>query len=451
MSLQWLNPLTSTEINDVTMQPATSPLAGSPLLSRSLFPQPPFANADDLLFCQALSQQLLRHSEARQFPDVIALGFWLRSAQLTSMLQPYQTFYAAQQIQLQPTGLWFHSAPRNVDSLFMYAAILSLLCGNQNIIRLSSARGGSSALVLTALQQLAADYPSQCARLQLITCPHHDAELTALLAQVDGRVLWGSDDAILAQRQLPMPAHARELCFHHKLSLCVLNASYVIQQFSRAETSANAQQMLALFVRDHLTFAQQACSSAKVLVWQGSDLECVTAQQLFWPALTAYVAEHPVASLQGTEHFQALAAAQYFAMQGFAQGDVVEPYQPSITQPDRMSPEHATSTNPALQWTAPFARLQVPHLHEAITLEHPGCGLFIELTVATLDELLPQLAQAHQTISYVGFTPEQCAAWLGQCPRGVERMVPLGQSLQFGPIWDGIDLVLQFSRLRVIR
>jgi hypothetical protein len=335
--------------------------------------------------------------------------------------------------------------------LFMYAAILSLLCGNQNIIRLSSARGGSSALVVTALQQLSADYPNQCARLQLVACSHQDAELTALLAQVDGRVLWGSDDAILAQRQLPMPAHARELCFHHKLSLCVLNASYVIQQFSCTETSANAQQMLALFVRDHLTFAQQACSSAKVLVWQGSDLECVTAQQLFWPALTAYVALHPVASLQETEHFQALAAAQYFAMQGYAQSDAADPHLSSVAQEHGRPVDIATPTTSALQWTAPFARLQIPHLREAITLEHPGCGLFIELTVATLDELLPQLAQAHQTISYVGFTAAQCAAWLAQCPRGVERMVPLGQSLQFGPIWDGIDLVLQFSRLRVIR
>lgn len=444
MSLQWLNPLPRYD-QQPSLLPESSQLT-SLLLTSS---QPSFANPDDLAFCQALSQQLLRHPEARQFPDVIALGFWLRSAQLTAMLQPYQALYAAQHIQLQPTGLWFHSAPRNVDSLFMYAAILSLLCGNQNIIRLSSARGGSSALVLTALQQLAAAYPNQCARLQLVACPHQDAELAALVARVDGRVLWGSDDAILAQRQLPMPAHARELCFHHKLSLCVLNAAYVMEQFSGTDASANTQQMLALFVRDHLTFAQQACSSAKVVVWQGSAAECYSAQQLFWPALCDYVAQHPVASLQETEHFQAMAAAQYFAMQGYAQGHAADPHQPSITQPERMS--LANAAPPALQWTAPFARLQIPHLREAITLDHPGCGLFIELTVARLDDLTSQLTQAHQTISYVGYTAAQCAAWLAQCPRGVERMVPLGESLQFGPIWDGMDLVLQFSRLRVIR
>jgi hypothetical protein len=125
----------------------------------------PFA-PEDFAYCQALSEALLKDPQSRDYPDLIALGFWLRQANLIPLLAPYQH----QDCFRQPLGLIFHSAPANVDSLFVYSGILSLLCGNKNVIRLSSRSGGSTALLIEKIRNLAERFPAQNARFQLIQC-----------------------------------------------------------------------------------------------------------------------------------------------------------------------------------------------------------------------------------------------------------------------------------------
>ena len=80
---------------------------------------------------------------------------------------------------------------------------------------------------------------------------------------------------------------------------------------------------------------------------------------------------------------------------------------------------------------------------------HTGCGLFLEMTIQTLSDLTPQLYSAHQTISYWGVPSQQLAEWQHEVLSGIDRIVPLGQSLQFHPIWDGMDLPLQLSKIRM--
>lgn len=201
--------------------------------------QQPFAE-QDFAYCQALSEALLKTPQSRDFPDLIALGFWLRQANLKPLLAPYQQG----QFIRQPLGLVFHSAPANVDSLFVYSGILSLLCGNKNVIRLSSRSGGSTAVLIEKIRALAATFPAQNARFQLVQCDYNSVELKALISTIDGRVLWGSDQAIQAQRQLTLPAHARELSFGHKFSLCLLGADTVL-----AADNTEFQQLVQLFYR----------------------------------------------------------------------------------------------------------------------------------------------------------------------------------------------------------
>ena len=114
----------------------------------------------------------------------------------------------------------------------------------------SSRSGGSTAVLIEKIRSLAELFPVQNARFQLVQCSYDSAELKALMSTVDGRVLWGSDQDIQAQRQLSMPAHARELSFGHKFSLCLLGAEQVL-----AADDTEFKQLIQLFYRDQLTFA----------------------------------------------------------------------------------------------------------------------------------------------------------------------------------------------------
>ncbi len=376
--------------------------------------KPTLVNAFDegsLAFCYALSESIFADPHSRQFADLAALAFWLRKANIQRMI----TSYRQDDYIYKPIGLVFHSAPANVDSLFIYSGILSLLMGNKNIIRLSNRAAGSAAVLIEKLTMLATDYPEQVARLQLIQCEHNSTELNAINAIANARVLWGSDSAIRALRTYDTLAHCRDLIFSHKLSAVLLDADAVVEA---DDSSFNS--LLDKFCRDNLTFSQQACSSAKVVIWLGDEHVIELAQQRFWPALSlkALSIREP---LTDAEHFDALARAQQLLIQD-------------------------TSTK-NLIIDSPIVRVTVKHLTAEQVEIHTGSGLFLELSVSKLEQLDMMLMSYHQTLSWWGGNEERLRNWYQDLLCGIDRLVPVGEALQFDHVWDGQDLILALSRV----
>jgi hypothetical protein len=371
-------------------------------------PAPAFA-PESLAYAEALSAALVRDPAVRAWPDLVALGFWLRRANLEAMLAPYR----AEPVLYKPLGYVFHNAPANVDSLFVYSGMLSFLAGNVNWIRLSSRAGGSAEVLLSKIGELTARFPHEAARFQLLQCAHESPELAALVAKVDGRVLWGSDEAIAAQRRMRVPAHARDVCFAHKFSMALFGAA-AVNAASREELAALAR----LFARDNLTYAQQACSSAKAVVWLGVAAEVDAARARFWSALAAEA--DAKASFGPSDRYQALANAQQIVLE--TEGAV------------------------RLAGTPPLERLEVSSLTAAHTALHQGCGLFVETRVEALEALTPQLSASHQTLAHWGVPAADLDAWFRTVLVGLDRLVSVGEALAFRPLWDGMDLVRQLTR-----
>jgi hypothetical protein len=363
----------------------------------------------DIDFCHALSQSIMGDTDCRDYPELIALGFWLRRSNIIELLAPYKESDSL----YKPLGRVFHAAPANVDSLFVYSGVLSLLCGNANVIRLSRRSRGSSDILIDKLTQLSNAYPKQLARFQLVQCDYDAPELSAYIANTDARVLWGSDKAIQAQRRYTMPAKARELCFSHKYSMALLSANAVNAAFA-----SDFSELLQLFSRDNLTFSQQACSSAKTLLWLGEPAEIARAQQRFWAGLTQLLNTKPM--LNASEHYQALANSQLLAMTDSAIDSIV--------------------------CQAPLMRMNC----HALTLEqvrlHSGCGMFLEMMLTDLAELNAILLPEIQTLTYWGLDKELLHSWFSTQLTGVDRLVPLGNALTFSVVWDGVDLIESFSR-----
>lgn len=368
----------------------------------------PFSE-QDVAYCQALSDALLKAPQTRTFPELIALGYWLRAANLIPLLAQYQH----EEIIRRPLGLVFHSAPANVDSLFVYSGILSLLCGNANVIRLSSRSGASTAWLIETICSLKDRFPQQNARFQLVQCPYDSDELKKLISAVDGRVLWGSDETIQAQRQLTTPAHARELCFGHKFSLCLLGAERVV-----TASQETLQQLAQFFYRDNMTFSQQGCSSAKAVLWLGNPATVEHAQQKFWRTFIAIQTEKQ--PLGASEHYNALSTAQQLILSS--------KQQLKLTQ-------HLG-----------ICRIKVQTLEPTFIQQHQGYGLFLEQQLNELSELTPWLTQANQTLSVWGVCSSLLKQWLSNVHTGIDRVVPVGEALTFSPEWDGVNLIEQFSR-----
>jgi hypothetical protein len=79
--------------------------------------------------------------------------------------------------------------------------------------------------------------------------------------------------------------------------------------------------------------------------------------------------------------------------------------------------------------------------------DHPGGGLFFEAHLENLPDLNAFLTRRDQTLTWFGFTPEQLHAFVRSLNgRAIDRIVPIGQALQFHRFWDGYDLLQEFCR-----
>jgi hypothetical protein len=86
-------------------------------------------------FVVRFAQRLLMHPDVRRYPEIAALGHWFRAARMRDLARYYPT--ETDDAVIVGRGLAFHLAPANVDSVFMYSWLISLLAGNANIVRVS--------------------------------------------------------------------------------------------------------------------------------------------------------------------------------------------------------------------------------------------------------------------------------------------------------------------------
>lgn len=370
-------------------------------------------------FVARFSQKLLTHPQARQFPEMAALGHWFRGASLRDLAAQYPARAGFLRL---GRGLAFHVAPANVDSVFMYSWLLSLLAGNANLVRVSQKGSPQQDFVIEALRATLADPAGQAVagRFVLLTYPHDDAITGTISARCQLRVVWGGDATVATLRAIPLRPTATELCFPDRFSAAALSAAAVL-----ALDDAGLAKLAQGFYNDAFWFAQQACSSPRMLAWVGACEQIDTAAPRFWGALaTELQRRHAAAGNTGAMTMARLAASFEYAAAGLAHlaDNTLGSY------PLRLVLDQGLST--------------------AVKEIHCGNGLFLEQRADTLAALAPQFSDREQTLSVFGFSADELAGLMQAVPpRAIDRLVPVGQALDFSPVWDGQDLVLSFSRL----
>jgi hypothetical protein len=61
---------------------------------------------------------------------------------------------------------------------------------------------------------------------------------------------------------------------------------------------------------------------------------------------------------------------------------------------------------------------------------------------------LPMLRRQDQTLTYFGFTADEMVSFAQRAGgRGIDRIVPMWRALEFSTVWDGYDLLREFTRL----
>ena len=97
-------------------------------------------------------------------------------------------------------------------------------------------------------------------------------------------------------------------------------------------------------------------------------------------------------------------------------------------------------------------KLQVKNPSSPLIREaHPGNGLFLEIEKNSIEDIAKEVRDIDQTLSYIGLSEHDIRSLIMKITnRGVDKIVPVGQALDFNLVWDGYDLIEQFSRKIVI-
>lgn len=359
-----------------------------------------------LAFTQSLSKRFIK---MRHLPEVVALGFWLRKANVKQM----QIIFEQQTENkfVRGRGITFHIAPSNVDTIFVYSWMLSLLAGNTNIIRISS-KSEVNEVLQAVIEELI--HFEEVANKTLICTYGHDEKATETLSRAcHTRVIWGGDETVKAIRQIPLAPLANELAFPDRFSLAVLNSA-AIEQLD--EVAFN--QLLESFYNDVFWFDQMACSSPRLIVWQGQPIA------KFWQQFEEKIQQ---------KQYELLAATQ------------VLKYTTSLQ----------LATESYVEQVAPttyFSRIQLQDVPKDVRERHCGGGLFYEYIVEKLTDITQVVIDKDQTIAYFGFEQSELVSLIEQiATRGIDRIVPIGQALNFDGVWDGQNFLTSFTREVVIK
>lgn len=370
-------------------------------------------------FVGKLSQRILTSSSIRDFPELAALGHWFRKARLLEMAKlAAETVPGRLRI---ARGLAFHLAPSNVDSVFMYSWLISLLAGNSNLVRVSQQGGLQQEFLISILREVSQDpeYADVTSRFVLLTYPH-DARITeqiSLACMI--RIIWGGDATVRTIRGIPLRPMAVELCFADRFSVAALSAEAILKANEPA-----LRNLIQAFYNDTFWFAQQACSSPRMVAWVGTDVAIKEAMMRFWPALTNEV------QARRTENSPAMVMARLGAAFEFAAQGLVG-----------LSNENRLGDFPA--------KLELNENGLSAVREiHCGNGLFVQMCLHTLADLASSLSDKEQTLSVFGFEDRDYLNLISKLPpRALDRIVPAGTALGFDQIWDGQDLITSFTRI----
>jgi hypothetical protein len=413
-----MNPVIENELQVRLLAPPADVQSLRSALSMTEEPGDPFSPGRRRTLAQ-LSRMILRDNQLRSDAASVALGYWLRAANIERLAEAFERRRDLERdVVFVPVGRVFHVAPGNVDTMFVYSWALSYLCGNLNVVRVS---GNPSEILarLLSLLSLQMQEDSELGGGNRFLTYDHDRNITEQLSNWSThRVLWGGDDTVSLLRALPLSPHASERTFGSKFSYSVIS----LQAYLKADVET-IDRLAAGFFNDIFWFDQMACSSPHMLVWVGPAEVLDPALERFHLALAREIERRRYRG----------GASNALHRLNFAFDLACE----TDLKVDLKQKE--------------FLPVRVGNA-AGVRKEICGGGLLTHVQVDDLVQVADLGEQRDQTITHFGLSLAELHELARKAgTRGVDRFVPVGQALSFEATWDGYDLIGDFLRRVIVR
>lgn len=366
----------------------------------------PFSD-EAIRFLDALSQILFK--KGRAYSDVVTFAFWCRKGSLMREKKKYETG------ELRfGRGITFHSTPSNVAVNFAFSFAAGLLAGNPNVVRLPAKAFEQVNVISTAVREVLLEQPEMRPYVVFVKYGLIQEFSDYFSSICMNRIVWGGDMTIALMRKSPLPPRAVEVTFADRYSLAVFKAESIL-----ALDEAGMKTLARNFWNDTYFTDQNACTSPRLIAWVGEGKG--EAKAKFWSAVHEIVkAEYAMQPVQSVGKL----AAFYRAAASVKGLKLIHVNDNLIT---RVQVE--TFTTDLMNWKY-------------------NSGFFYELDAGSLDEVFSPTSVKCQTVTQFGLTKDEMEhALLSAHPGGIDRIVPVGASMNFALTWDGYDLIRTLSRV----
>lgn len=357
-------------------------------------------------FLNDISKELMGDRSAKAYSDVVTLGFWIRKG---SILKLKERFEKNDGMHLGK-GVAFHIAPSNVPVNFAYSFVAGLLCGNANIVRVPSKEFPQVGIICNAINKVLDKHE---AMKGYVLCVRYDRdkEINDFFSSVaDVRVVWGGDQTIAELRKSPLPPRSGEITFADRYSLAVIDSGSYLSIDNKSKVAED-------FYNDTFFSDQNACTSPRLIVWTGNKIE--EAKKLFWEE------EHKLVEKKYT--FQAIQGVN----------KLTQSYLIAVAEPGVKVENHSDNL---------IIRVSIPQITDYLMNFRDNSGYFYEYDCKDIMNLTPLCNDKRcQTIGYIG--DNQVIMPLIQSGiKGIDRIVPIGKTMDFDLIWDGYNLPSLMTR-----
>jgi hypothetical protein len=370
-------------------------------------------------FFAELSKELI-HKKFFQYPGIVSLGFFCRRANLAlekNKHSPSQTDIRVGR------GVTIHYTPSNMPMNFAYSLIAGLLSGNSCLIKLSKIETQETALTISVLNNLLEieKFKLMKNRIFLMRCDSTEINNDFLAEMADVRILWGSDKTINEIKMARLGAHAYDITFPNRYSLCMISSSAYLE-------ASEKDKIASLFFNDTFAFDQNACSSPKAVIWVGDPIATESAKTKFWEKLAGTIETKKYESPEAFTVNKLTVASEL----------CIQKIRPEI----QMDPK-----NGIIRATVPPDFFKISDHYKYFS----AGGMFVETSAESIDKIPEIKNRKLQTITYFGFSTTEIKLLFESKKLNADRVVQFGNATTFELIWDGFDLISQMSKRLVIR
>ncbi|MDX2281782.1 MAG: acyl-CoA reductase [Saprospiraceae bacterium] len=369
-------------------------------------------------FLDQFSRSILLDKSLNRLPEMAALGFWLRKANLMLLKKENKHLFDNPKYQLSPIGKVLHICPSNVDTMFLYSMAVSLLMGNQNILRISSRMKAPTVVALFGLLRDVLkqnENSSFQSFVELVSYEHNSDINEWISSRVNARLIWGGDATIDKFRQYKSAPRTKDIVFADRISLMILNCKSILElkEVDRLAFSKS-------FFNDTYTFDQMGCASPQTIFFIGTAAEYQACVTIIIEMISSQVEKNSNLDINSLATLKLNRAVD----------DALNEY---FTEPP--------IGNNLIRFIPLSKSVDVSNLHGC------GGGYFYIQNLDSLENI-PEIRKPKvQTITYFGLTENEKQQLIELANgEGIDRIVPLGQALTFDYIWDGYQLFDELSK-----